>query len=121
MYGVKLENPYDMTKTVSKLRFVLKKTNRSDSLELLEKAISKSEQDPAYLDLMKDALLKGSTVKLREILSCFGDYFAPPRAEFPPYPFSDAVNGIDSVMHAIKFDHVKPGALQDYIDWHGNN
>ncbi|EGR0468609.1 hypothetical protein FG064_16555 [Vibrio cholerae] len=87
------------------------------ALELFERAVSKSLEDHDYYQATKETLLRGSTIALREWLSCFGDYFAPPRSEFPPYPHTDAVNGIDSALHIIKFDAVVPNALQDHIEF----
>ncbi|MCS8129821.1 hypothetical protein N1E91_11400 [Pseudomonas aeruginosa] len=114
---VKLENHFTLAETLDKLRYVLSATRKVDALALLEKAVSKSRVDQSYTEMMEDALLRGSTVELRELLSAFGDYRAPPRSEFPFYPHSDAVNGIDSAMGAIKFDTLKPGALQEHIDF----
>lgn len=103
-YGVELVNPYGLTETLVRLRKTLVETNRASALELLEKAISKSQVDDNYARLTEETLLNGSTVELREWLSAFGDYWAEPRAEFPRYPHTDAVNGIDSAMHEIKFE-----------------
>ena len=102
-YGVELLNPYSLTETLVRLRQTLVETNRASALELLEKAISKSQVDDNYARLTEETLLNGSTVELRQWLSEFGDYWAGPRAEFPFYPHTDAVNGIDSAMHEIKF------------------
>lgn len=114
---VKLENHFTLADMLEKLRYVLSATRKADALALLEKAASKSCVDQQYTAMMEDALLRGSTVELRELLSTFGDYRAPPRSEFPFYPHSDAVNGIDSAMGAIKFDTLKPGALLEHIDF----
>lgn len=114
---IKLENYYSLGEALNKLRSVLTATKKTDSLELLEKAISKSLEEPAYEKQMDEALLRGSTVELRELLSAFGEYFGPPRSEFPYYPHHDAVNGIDSAMGAIKYDQVRPGSLQEHIDF----
>ena len=47
----------------------------------------------------------------------FGDYNAPPRETFPPYPYKDAVNGIDSGMLAVKLEGQAPGAMEESIDF----
>ncbi|WP_202597849.1 MULTISPECIES: hypothetical protein [unclassified Vibrio] len=117
IYGVQLTNPYSLDETIEKIRFVLTETQRLCALELFEKAVSKSLEDRDYYQATEETLLRGSTIALREWLSCFGDYLAPPRSEFPPYPYKDAVNGIDSALHIIKFDAVVPNALQEHIDF----
>lgn len=112
---VKLENHLSLGETLNKLRYMLTETERMESLALLEKAVSKAQENPCYAREMAEAMLCGSTVELRELLSAFGDYFEPPRSEFPFYPHHDAVNGIDSAMGAIKFDQLRPGAMQERI------
>lgn len=114
---VKLENHYSLPVTLDKLNYVLTETGNSDSLKLLNKAVCKAREDEAYASAMEDALLRGSTVELREWLSAFGDYMESPRASFPWYPHHDAVNGIDSAMGAVKREIVKPGAMQEAIDF----
>lgn len=106
MQIIQLKNPYTLEQTLDKLRFILliKGGMYLDALKLLEKAVAKTHEDEAYAKQMEEALLHGSTVELRELLSPFGDYFAPPRSEFPYYPHSDAVNGIDTAMHHLKCD-----------------
>ena len=64
--------------------------------------MAKSLVDEAYAKQLEEALLQGSTLELRELLSPFGDYFGPPRSEFPFYPHTDAVNGLDTGMHHVK-------------------
>lgn len=119
---VSLMNPYSLDDTLAKLRYVLSETStrtnhRKDALELLEKAVSKAREYEAYSREMEETLLRGSTIELREWLSVFGDYMGPPRSEYPWYPHHDAVNGIDSAMHVIKFDAVNPGAMQEHIEF----
>lgn len=104
-------NPYTVEQTLEKLRHYLSATRRTDALELLEKAVSKAAVDSDYSLRMEDALLRGSTLALRDLFSDFGDYFAPSRASFPFYPHSDNVNAIDSAMH-----HIKLGCEQEAID-----
>lgn len=112
---MKLKNPYTLQETVEKLRYVLIATSRLDSLALLDKAIAKSKDDENYLSLMEQTLTRGSTVELRELLSPFGEYFSAPRSELPFYPHADAVNGIDTSMHYIKLDAIRPGDMLDCI------
>ena len=76
---------------------------------MLEKAVTKARADAVYAKQFDAALLQGSTVEIRECLSCFGDYFERSRDAPPYYPHHDAVNGIDSTLYAILFDAVLPG------------
>ncbi|MGL6608188.1 hypothetical protein [Aeromonas hydrophila] len=46
----------------------------------------------------------GSTIEIRECLSCFDDYFEQFRDAPPYYPHHDAANGIDCALYAILFD-----------------
>jgi hypothetical protein len=117
---VKLVNPYSLDDTLAKLRYVLSETSsrtnhQKDALDLLEKAVAKSHVDLAYANEMEETLLRGSTVAIRKWLAVFGDYLGPPKSEYPWYPHHDAVNGIDTAMHVIKFDAVYPGAIQEHI------
>jgi hypothetical protein len=117
---IRLNNPYSLDETLEKLRYVLSATStetnfRSDALALLEKAISRSCENQDYAIKMEQTLLHGSTLELRDLLSVFGEYMESARNTFPPYPYRDAVNGIDSAMHIIKFDAVNPGAMQEHI------
>ncbi|GIU40875.1 hypothetical protein TUM3794_19830 [Shewanella colwelliana] len=114
---VQLVNHYSLKELLEKMRQVLMATQRDDALALLDKAIAKASCDASYEKEMEEALLYGSTIELRELLSAFGDYFGPPNTEFPFYPHTDAVNGIDSVMGAIKFNTIKPGHLKDHIEF----
>lgn len=97
-------NPYGLEETLARLRAYLSKKDDiyKDGLELLEKAVSRSKDNDAYACEMEEALLRGSTIELRTLLSPFGDYWAPPRKEFPFYPHLDAVNALDTAMHHIK-------------------
>ncbi|HEP8970162.1 TPA: hypothetical protein VDU83_002499 [Pseudomonas aeruginosa] len=97
-------NPYDLEETLLRLRAYLSKKggHYRDGLELLEKAVSRSKENAVYAAEMEETLLRGSTIELRELLSPFGDYFGPPRSEFPFYPHTDGVNAIDTAMHHIK-------------------
>jgi len=104
---MRLTNPYGLEETLEKLSFTLavKGGHYLDALELLEKAVAKAREDEAYAKQMEEALLRGSTIELRELLSPFGDYMEGRRSEFPFYPHRDAVNGLDTALH-----HVKCGA-----------
>lgn len=101
---VSIPNPYGLEETLLRLRAYLSKKggHYRDGLELLEKAVSRSKENAVYAAEMEATLLRGSTIELRELLSPFGDYFGPPRSEFPFYPHTDAVNAIDTAMLHIK-------------------
>ncbi|MCE2571678.1 hypothetical protein [Motilimonas eburnea] len=114
---IQLNNYYSLEGTLTKLRDTLSATDRLDALALLEKAVNKEKQDNQYAEQMKNALQFGSTVALRELLSPFGNYWKASSDTYPYYPHSDAVNGIDSAMGAIKYDLVKRGALQEHIEF----
>lgn len=75
---------------------------------LLEKAVTKAHDDEAYAKQFEETLLQGSTIEIRECLSCFGDYFGRSRDAPPYYPYHDAVNGIDSTLYALLFDAAHP-------------
>jgi hypothetical protein len=95
---------------------VLSQTGRNTALELFEVALEKASQDQSYYRKLEDTLLKGSTTQYRELFSEFGDYWAAPKNEFPFYPHTDAVNGVDSAMHSIKWDAYKgDGQLEEEI------
>ncbi|HEH9431390.1 TPA: hypothetical protein SIA29_002228 [Aeromonas sobria] len=79
---------------------------------MLEKAVTKARDDQVYSDLLESTLLHGSTVEIRECLSCFGDYFERSRDAPPYYPHHDAINGIDCALYAILFDVAHPYAEQ---------
>ncbi|MGL6356425.1 hypothetical protein ACSZMT_22860 [Aeromonas veronii] len=107
---MRLPNPYSLEATIEKLRDGLATTSSEEALALLEKAVTKARDDPIYSDLFESTLLHGSTVEIRECLSCFGDYFECSRDVPPYYPHHDAVNGIDSELYAILFDAAHPDA-----------
>ena len=109
---MRLSNPYSLEATIEKLRDGLAATSSEEALALLEKAVIKARDDPIYSDLFESTLLQGSTVEIRECLSCFGDYFERSRDVPPYYPHRDAVNGIDCALYAILFDAAHPGAEQ---------
>ncbi|KIQ79124.1 hypothetical protein RW26_15970 [Aeromonas sp. L_1B5_3] len=79
---------------------------------MLEKAVTKAHDDEAYAKQFEETLLQGSTIEIRECLSCFGDYFDRSRDTPPYYPHHDAVNGIDCALYAILFDVAHPDAEQ---------
>lgn len=102
-----IANPYSLEETLDRLRRYLVDTQgygsqTDDALELLGKAVSKASIDKGYAQEMEDALLRGSTIEYRDLFSVFGDYWAAPRAEFPFYPHTDAVNRLDSAIYHIK-------------------
>lgn len=109
---MRLPNPHSLKETLGKLRHRLTATSSEEALALLEKAVTKARDDPIYSDLLESTLLHGSTVEIRECLSCFGDYFERSRDVPPYYPYHDAVNGIDYALYAILFYAALPDAEQ---------
>ncbi|HDX8452922.1 TPA: hypothetical protein RQN21_002482 [Aeromonas hydrophila] len=79
---------------------------------MLEKAITKARDDRCYAKQFEETLLQGSTIEIRECLSCFGDYFERSRDAPPYYPHHDAVNCIDCALYAILFDAAHPDAAR---------
>ena len=109
---MRLPNPYSLEETLEKLRHGLTAVSNEDALTLLEKAIAKASDDRSYAKQFEETLLQGSTVEIRECLSCFGDYFERSRDAPPYYPHHDTVNGIDCALYAILFDAANPDAEQ---------
>ena len=109
---MRLPNPYSLEETLEKLRHRLAAACNEDALTLLEKAVTKAHDDEAYAKHFEETLLQGSTVEIRECLSCFGDYFERSRDAPPYYPHHDAVNGIDGALYAILFDAALPSTEQ---------
>ncbi|MDQ1886090.1 hypothetical protein RA180_19025 [Aeromonas salmonicida] len=109
---MRLPNPYSLEETLGKLRDGLAVTCNEDALALLEKAITKASDDRVYAKQFEETLLQGSSIEIRECLSCFGDYFERSRDTPPYYPHHDAVNGIDPTLYAILFDAAHPDAQQ---------
>ncbi|MGL4219842.1 MAG: hypothetical protein ACRCSS_04325 [Shewanella sp.] len=105
---MRLPNPYTLKETLSKLHDNLVATFNEEALALLGKALSKALDDRTYATLLEETLLRGSTIEIRECLSCFGDYFERSRETEPYYPHHDAVNSIDSALYAILFDAANP-------------
>lgn len=105
---MRLPNPYSLEETLGKLHDNLAAISNAGALTLLEKAISKALDERIYATLLEDTLLRGSTIEIRECLSCFGDYFERSRETEPYYPHHDAVNGIDCALYAILFDTANP-------------
>ncbi|MFB2831126.1 hypothetical protein ACE1BS_16190 [Aeromonas jandaei] len=109
---MRLPNPYSLEETLGKLRHGLAAVSNEEALALLEKAVTKARDDEGYAKQLEEALLRGSTVKIRECLSRFGDYFERSRDAQPYYPHHDAINGIDCARYAILFDVAHPYAEQ---------
>ncbi|MFM4841275.1 hypothetical protein [Aeromonas veronii] len=109
---MRLPNPYSLEETLEKLRHGLAVASNEDALTLLEKAVTKAHDDEAYAKQFEETLLQGSTIEIRECLSCFGDYFERSRDVLPYYPHHDAVNGIDDALYAILFDAAHPESEQ---------
>ncbi|HDO1324251.1 TPA: hypothetical protein P2R04_001193 [Aeromonas veronii] len=110
---MRLPNPYTLEETLEKLRHDLTTASNEDALTLLEKAIAKAD-DEGYAKQFEETLQQGSTVEIRECLSCFGDYFERSRDAPPYYPHHDAVNGIDCALYAILFDADLPDTRKDH-------
>ena len=108
---MRLPNPYALEETLGKLRHSLTAVSNEDALTLLEKAVTKARDDEGYAKQFEETL-QGSTIEIRDCLSCFGDYFERSRDAPPYYPHHDAVNGIDCALYAILFDAAYPDAEQ---------
>ncbi|WP_421230934.1 hypothetical protein [Aeromonas sp. 603079] len=111
---MRLPNLYSLEETLEKLRHRLAAAYNEDALTLLEKAVTKARDDRSYAKQFEETLLRGSTVEIRECLSCFGDYFEPSRDAPPYYPHHDAVNSIDCALYVILFDTALPSTRQDH-------
>lgn len=111
---MRLPNPYALEETLGKLRHSLTTASNEGALVLLEKAVTKARADAVYAKQFEETLLQGSTIEIRECLSCFGDYFERSRDAPPYYPHHDAVNGIDCALYAILFDVAHPDTRQDH-------
>ncbi|ALP40138.1 hypothetical protein [Aeromonas schubertii] len=111
---MRLPNPYSLEETLEKLRHSLTAVRNEDALAFLEKAVTKARDDEGYAKHFEETLLQGSTIEIRECLSCFGYYFERSRDAPPYYPHHDAVNGIDSTLYAILFDADLPDTRQDH-------
>ncbi|EOI3364879.1 hypothetical protein [Aeromonas hydrophila] len=107
---MRLPNPYTLEETLDKLRYGLAAASNEGALALLEQAVTQAGDDQIYAKQFEEALLLGSTIEIRECLSCFGDYFERSRDAPPYYPHHDAVNGIDCALYAILFDAAHPDA-----------
>ncbi|MGN5191980.1 hypothetical protein [Aeromonas veronii] len=105
---MRLPNPYTLEETLEKLRHSLTAVSNEDALTLLDKAITKARDDEGYARQFEETLLQGSTIEIRECLSCFGDYFERSRDVPPYYPHHDVVNGIDCALYAILFALAHP-------------
>ncbi|MFQ2274744.1 hypothetical protein [Aeromonas hydrophila] len=101
---MRLPNPYSLEEILSKLRYGLATASNEEALTLLEKAVNKARDDEVYAKQLEEALLRGSTIEIRECLSYFGDYVERSRDAPPYYPHHDAVNSIDCAIYAILFD-----------------
>ena len=109
---MRLPNSFSLEETLEKLRHRLAAACNENALTLLEKAITKARDDKVYAKQFEETLLRGSTIEIRECLSCFGDYVERSRDVPPYYPHHDAVNGIDCALYAILFDAAHPDAAQ---------
>lgn len=109
---MRLPNPYSLEETLEKLRHGLAVASNEETLTLLEKAVAKARDDKVYAKQLEETLLQGSTVEIRDCLSCFGNYFERTRDTQPYNPHHDAVNGIDCALYTILFDAAYPDAGQ---------
>ncbi|WAF99306.1 hypothetical protein NRZ31_00655 [Aeromonas dhakensis] len=109
---MRLSNPYSLEETLEKLRHSLTTACNEDAQVLLEKAVTKARDDRRYAKQFEETLQRGSSIEIRECLSCFGDYFEHSRDAPPYYPHDDAVNSIDDALYAILFDAAHPEAEQ---------
>ncbi|EKB21873.1 hypothetical protein HMPREF1170_02135 [Aeromonas veronii AMC35] len=109
---MRLPNPYTLEETLEKLRHSLTTPSKKDALTLLEKALTKARDDRVYAKQFEETLQQGSTIEIRECLSCFGYYFERSRDTPPYYPHHDAVNSIDCALYAILFALAHPEAEQ---------
>ncbi|WP_461605698.1 hypothetical protein [Aeromonas allosaccharophila] len=109
---MRLPNPYTLEETLEKLRHGLTTACNEDALTLLERSVTKARDDRRYAKQLEETLQQGSTIEIRECLSCFGDYFERSRDTLPYYPHHDAVNGIDCALYAILFDAAHPDTLR---------
>lgn len=109
---MRLPNPFSFEETLEKLRHSLAAASNEGALVLLEQAVTKAGDDQIYAKRLEETLLQGSTIEIRECLSCFGDYFERSRDAPPYYPHRDAVNGIDCALYAILFNAAHPAAEQ---------
>ena len=111
---MRLPNPYTLEEALEKLRHRLAAACNEDAQALLEKAVTKACNNEGYAKQFEETLLQGSTIEIRECLSCFGDYFERSRDTPPYYPHHDAVNGIDCALYAILFEAAHPDTRQDH-------
>ncbi|MEM0554031.1 MULTISPECIES: hypothetical protein [Aeromonas] len=109
---MRLPNPYSLEETLEKLRHGLAAASNQGAQALLEKAVTKAHDDRSYAKQFEETLLQGSTIEIRECLSCFGDYVERSRDAPPYYPHHDAVNGIDCALYTILFDVALPDTRQ---------
>ncbi|MCR3972995.1 hypothetical protein NUK55_18085 [Aeromonas veronii] len=109
---MRLPNPYSLEETLEKLRHGLAVASNEEALTLLEKAVTKARDDRRYATQFEETLQRGSTIEIRECLSCFGDYFKHSRDAPPYYPHHDTVNSIDDALYAILFDAAHPESEQ---------
>ena len=112
---MRLPNPYSLEETLEKLYHRLAAASNEDAQVLLEKAIAKARDDEVYAKQFEETLLQGSTIEIRECLSCFGDYVERSRDAPPYYPHHDAVNGIDCALYAILFETAYPDVPQEVL------
>lgn len=90
--------------TVDLLLYILESIHWLSSIELLQQAIALASSDELYKIKMEQTLCIGSTLSIRELFSPFGNYLESSQANYPFYPHTDAVNGIDFALHWVKLN-----------------
>lgn len=89
-------NGFSFDEIIEQVKRYCTKTKREDSVALIDKALAKAKTDDQFAEDFQKLLLLGSTVEYRDIFESFGDYWSG------LCDHSNAVNHIDSAMHAIK-------------------
>ncbi len=80
---MRLPNPYSPEETLGKLRDGLAVTCNEGALALLEQAVTKARDDRVYAKQFEEALLLGSTIEIRECLSCLVTTLSAPETRRP--------------------------------------
>ena len=112
-----LPNPYTLAETLEKLRYVLTETRRTDSFELLDKAVNKSREDDALCEATGNSA--ASWINSGVLGSVLGVWITTPHQErLSPYPYKDAVNDRLCMLAVKPSPKVRRlGAMQESIDF----
>lgn len=103
MESLTLTNPHSLEETIRLVKIHLAERKDDVSLNLFAKAIYRAAMDVDFAAQFEDYLLNGSTLEGRAVFEVFGEYMQPYQGWPTPFPHSDAVNGIDSALHSIKY------------------